>query len=67
VQIVLASKRGTERAIFFGAGERASELQRDGIFDFAVTLAVDRWNGSNRLSVVVKDFRKSEQELAGGG
>lgn len=67
LQIVLASKRGTERAIFFGAGERASELQRDGIFDFAVTLALDHWNGSNRLSVVVKDFRKSEQELAGGG
>lgn len=50
-------------AIYFGAGERCADLRPDGVFDLAVTLGVDRWNGSNRLNVVVKDFRASEQGL----
>ncbi len=63
LRIVLAGQQAPVPAIFFGAGERCSDLRLARAFDLAVTLGVDRWNGSSRLNVVIKDFRPSQHAL----
>jgi single-stranded-DNA-specific exonuclease len=57
LRINFATKRGTVRAVSWGAADRSRELLTQPLIDIAATIGVDTWNGQSRLHVDVKDFR----------
>lgn len=53
--------RAPLRCVAFGQGERRSELQMPGMrFDLAGTLRREWWQGEERLSFHIRDFREAE-------
>lgn len=44
-------------AIAFGLGERASELHSGDTIDIVYTIAIDSWNGNEKLQLKVKDIK----------
>lgn len=57
LRLMLTDGSKTIKTIMFGAANRMSELQPGARIDVLAQLKVDRWNGSERLDVELKDFR----------
>jgi single-stranded-DNA-specific exonuclease len=63
LQLTLGGDRGPKvppqflKGVWFGGGDRATDLRAWGRADLLVTLERDTWNGDSRLQAMVKDAR----------
>ena len=45
------------QAIAFGMGKRITEVKPDSVIDIVYTIALDTWNGNQKLNLKIKDFK----------
>jgi single-stranded-DNA-specific exonuclease len=57
LSMTLQAAQGQVRAIFFGGADRLPECRPGTLLEIAGHMAVDRWNGVERLNLEVRDLR----------
>jgi single-stranded-DNA-specific exonuclease len=59
LKITIGTRGREMEAVLWGGASRADEVRDASTVDLAGTLGVNRWNGVERLQMILKDFRPS--------